>query len=183
MTEPIERIEAALAELGAEHEPPEGWEARVLAQTVPQNWWRHLLRWQVAAVVVAAAVIVVVIIPRRGAFALATDTREPDGAVMRGGANHVGQILRAAATGGDRQRAIWLYRDDRLLVACPGAPSCASSEDGVTVELGFETAGSYRVVALNARAPIAPPHGDVDTDVLAAQSAGAKVVQELLTVR
>ena len=40
--EPISRIEAALARLGAEHEPPVGWEARVLAATAPpprRAWW------------------------------------------------------------------------------------------------------------------------------------------------
>ncbi len=44
------RIVAALQRLGIEHEPPIGWEARVLSSTVPpRGTWLRDLAWSVLA--------------------------------------------------------------------------------------------------------------------------------------
>jgi hypothetical protein len=166
------RIEAALAGLGAEHEPPAGWEARVLAavstaapRPKPRLWWLLF-----AAPAVAAAVIALVIIlrpPRTGPLQLALAV-DRNTTLVRGGVYHQGDVVRATATGGGPYRAVWVYRDDALVVACPGAPSCRSTKDGLTAEVTLKLLGEYKVVAVASRsstAAIPAPGGTFDLDV------------------
>jgi hypothetical protein len=187
VTEPISRVEAALARLGAEHEPPAGWEGKVLAQIEQGRWWRRLLRWKIAipmAATATAAIVIVLLIPRDRALDLALDVRK-SGKVLRGGAGgaDVGDGMRAIATGGDGHRAVWVYHDDRLVAACPGRSACISTEDETVAELELKLAGHYLVVALTSRSPIAAPGGAYDSDVAAAQRAGAKLTYRDVKVR
>jgi hypothetical protein len=184
VTEPIGRIEAALARLGAEHEPPAGWEGKVLAQVEQVSWWRRWLRWKIAipiAATAAAAIAIAVLWPHERALALALDYRDT-GEVLRGSSHDVGQVMRAVATGGGGHRAVWVYCDDKLVLACSGGSGCSSTEDETIAEVEMKTAGHYTVVALTSRSPISPPGGVFDGDVAGAQRAGAQVKYERVKV-
>jgi hypothetical protein len=186
VTEPIARIEAALERLGAEHEPPAGWEARVLAQIGRAPWWRRLIRWRIAIPIAAAAAVVVVIAlratPAQRELGLVLAYQDT-GVVVRGGSHHVGEILRATASGGRGHRAVWIYCEGRLLVACPGGQRCRSSDDATIAELTLDTPGRYTIVALTSSAPLSTSGGILDGDVAAAQAAGASLTYEDVSVR
>jgi hypothetical protein len=184
VTEPLSRIEAALERLGAEHEPAAGWDVKVLAQIEQVSWWRRLLRWKIAMPIAAAAVAAIVItvaLPRERALALAIAYRD-SGEAHRGSARRVGEIMRAAATGGAGHRAVWVYREDRLVVACPGGDGCKSSDDE-TIVVHTLTVGRYTIVALTSRAPVSPSSRILDRDVAAAERAGATFKVDHVTVR
>lgn len=38
-------IERNLTQLGSEHEPPEGWQDRAIADAPRPSWWRRAWRW------------------------------------------------------------------------------------------------------------------------------------------
>ena len=187
MTDPITRIEAALERLGAEHEPPAGWEGKVLAQIEQVSWWRRLLRWKIAiplAATAAAAVGVAVFWPLHRAdraLALALDYRD-SGEVFRGSSHRVGEVMRAVATGGGGYRAVWVYCEDKLVVACPGGSGCSGSEDETIAERKLDSAGHYTVVALTSSSPISSPAGVLDGDVAGAHREGATVKYEHVKV-
>lgn len=183
MTEPIARIEAALTRLGAEHEPPVGWQARVLAATAARKqrpWW-----W-FAMPAVALAVIAIYVVVRPPAkdqeLALALPL-EQHGAVVRGTAAHVGDIMHATATGGGHYRAVWVYRGNHLLIACPGAAQCRSAGDATIADVELRLIGDYTIVAVASSSPVPPPMGTLDNDLANAQKAGAKTKPESLPVR
>ena len=183
--EPIARIEAALSQLGADHEPPAGWEVRVLAQTARMSRWRRLLRWRIAIPIAAGAAAALALAltwlrPRELGLELAY---RDGGAVFRGGSHVVGEILRATASGGQGHRAVWVYCEDRLVVACPGGRGCLSSGDATIAELALQTPGNYMIVALTASVPLATSDGTFDGDVAAALQAGATVTKRDVDVR
>ena len=187
MTEPLSRIEAALARLGAEHEPSAGWEDKVLAQVEQGGRWRRLLRWKIglpiaATAAIAAAIAIVLLIPREQPLVLALDYRK-SGELFRGEVHTIGERLRAVATGGDGHRAVWVYRDDQLVAACPGGGGCITGDDETIAEVVLKLAGRYAVVALTSRSPISAPGGAFDRDVAGAQQAGVMVRYEYVTVR
>jgi hypothetical protein len=204
--EPIDRIEAALSRLGAQHEPPVGWEAKVLAATAtstathahigypkqghPRNKW-----WWLAVPAVAAAVIAIVVAPR-----VPNDSHLPlalrvskggsvvraaseGGSVVRGTSAQVGEGVQAAATGGGPYRAVWIYHNDALVLACPGAEQCRVSEGATNADFTPRLIGEYVIVALSSRSPISRPTGAFDVDVAHAHDAGAMEKIERLTVR
>jgi hypothetical protein len=183
MTEPIARIEAALARLGAEHEPPAGWEARVLAATVERKrarWW-----WLLPIPVAAIAVLGIVLIPSSRAPskpALAIGFKRGE-AVHRGPSMIVGDVMTVDASGDAAHRALWIYRDARLVLACPRDPRCRRADDKLIAELPLTSVGSYVIVALASRSSIPLPGGSYDEDVAAAQRAGAKVESDTVDVR
>jgi len=183
MTEPIARIEAALTRLGAEHEPPVGWQARVLAATAtpkPRPWWWFAM----PAVALAVIAIYVVVRPRAKDQPLEVALAfEKHGAVVRGQAAHVGDLMHATATGGGHYRAVWVYHGDHLLLACPGATQCRSSGDATIADVELRLIGDYTIVAVASNSPVPPPMGTLDTDLANAQQTGAKTKPESLTVR
>ena len=184
MIEPIARIEAALAQLGADHVPPAGWEARVLAQTAGVSRWRRLLQWRIAMPLVAAgavAAIVVAVFPRQRELALEVAYRSSG--VVRGSSHAVGDVVRATASGGQGHRALWVYCEDRLVLACPGGRGCQSSGDATIAELTLQTPGHYMIVALTASAALSTSDGTFDDDVGGALRAGAIVQKEYVDVR
>jgi len=157
MTEPISRIEAALAGLGAEHEPPVGWEARVLAATATRprtRWW-----WWLSVPVGAIAGLLLWLVPARSQ-PLGLDVAFKGGPLVRGSADHQqGQVLVATATGGGAHREIRIYREDILVLVCPGGPTCRGSE---RAELKFDRTGRYQVFVLTSGSPIPPPGAPSD---------------------
>lgn len=186
MTESNARIEAALARLGAEHQPPVGWEARVLAATArtQRPWWLVPIPVAVLAAIAIAIAVVIVIAPGPtpfGATLAVTFTRD-SAVAYRAPSMMVGDVMRAKASGGSGQRAVWIYRDGRLLRACPGDPQCVASDDATIAELALPSVGRYLIVAVTSSADIPVPMGSEDADVAAAEGAGAKLVRDRVPV-
>jgi hypothetical protein len=182
MSDPTTRLEHAIAQLGADLEPPPGWEARVLAavETRRRSWFT---RGWLALPVAAAIALVAVLLP-----ALSQRAREPlaltaelvaGSQVMRGPS-----ALRASARGGEGHRAIWIYRDGHELVAaCPGHPACQRSGDALSIVLDGAPIGSYQVIALSSVAALPAATGSPERAVAAAIDAGASWKQQELEVR
>lgn len=183
MTDPIGRIEAALTRLGAEHEPPVGWEARVLAKIAQKRrvelapkrpgWWIF------AVPAVSVAVVVALVLcwpPPPYRFALTFDRRSE--VFLIGESQVAGDVAHATVTGGGPHRAVWIYRDDVLVTACPGGDrtQCEISGEETTATVRL-TIGKYQMVALTSSVPIAPPAGKLDSDLARAQDAGATLDQ------
>jgi hypothetical protein len=184
MTDPIRRIEDAIAQLGAEHEPPAGWEDRVLAATAPpRRWW-----WAAVPAVAAAAVVAIALWPRSHDVRVAIEierTGAPTRAASatRGDTAKVGDILHATASDGTGRRALWVYRDDALVVACPGAPRCRGAGDAILVDVELALVGTYVIVALSSSAALPAPTGRYDDDVAGALAAGAIKHDRSVSVR
>ncbi|HEX7839608.1 MAG TPA: hypothetical protein VF469_19165 [Kofleriaceae bacterium] len=191
MTGGDDRITRALAQLGAEHEPPAGWEDRVLAaiEDPPERrrWWFAI---PLAAMVVAAVLIVLHLAPKPDALALVVE-RGPGAARLRGGGAAAGRLvvahgesIHAVVRGGDRHRAIWVYRDGADLVArCPGAPACRSSGEELTLDLTLPIIGTYQVIAWSSQAALPVPSGAYDPDVAAATAAEATQALQVVEVQ
>jgi len=174
MMEPIARIEEALTRLGAEHKPPVGWEARVLAAAAakPKSkpwWW---FAFPVVALAVSAIVLFVERSPSEQPLQLALNVEKGQVAV-RGASAHVGDIVHATATGGGHHRVVWVYRDDHLVMACPGGPQCRRDGEAMVADVVLDATGEYKIIALTSSAPVPAPAGTLDTDVSKAMEAGA----------
>jgi hypothetical protein len=185
MTEPIARIEAALSHLGREHEPPAGWEARVLAATTATRRKPWLLFATSALAFAGAAVILAHhITPAEQVAAFTVDAPwDKAGTVVRGESPHLGDVVHATARGGGGYRAVWVYHHDELVAACPGGPACRFDADQTIADIALRSIGSYRIVALSSIVPVAPPRGTYDADVANARDAGAVIHPKELIVR
>jgi hypothetical protein len=181
MTDPISRIEAALARLGAEHEPPQGWEAKVLAATVDRRrsrWWWWLTPLPVAAV---AALVLVLLRPvpvNPWMSLLSTPGVEAHGerVELRRGERSLsrGDVLTARATHDQVHGALWIYRDGQLEMACPRDPGCWSFVGQTVAAVRLKLVGTYTIVSLTSKKAIPTPTGNYDDDLAAAKSAEAK---------
>jgi hypothetical protein len=177
----IERIEAALARLGAEHEPPVGWENRVMAAVgaAPRRrwWW-----FAVPAAALAAAALALVVFPRPApALALRVDVNHS--ARYRGDGQSAGDVARITVSGGKGARAIWVYHEEiHLVMRCPDSPACRVSDASTEVDLPLTSAGSYIVVALTDAGRLPHLVGSYDADVAAAKEAGLEVQERKLDV-
>jgi hypothetical protein len=185
MTDPTARIEAALSHLGSEHEPPAGWEARVIAATTaPQRkpWW--LFATSALACAVGAAALVGPRSRAAPAVAFGVDVAVvTSGRLVRSsGSANVGDVVHVATRGGAGYRAVWVYRHDQLVAACPGAAACSVARDAASLDLVVRAPGSYQVVGLSSVVPVVPL-GARDGDVANALTAGASVAHWPLTVR
>lgn len=188
----LRRIEKALTGLGAEHAPPAGWEARVIAATrearvvaATTRRPRHRLIMAGAILAATAALVLWWAVDRlrpteTGAKIAWTTVR--DGERMRGDLVTVGDRLHATARS-ERHGALWLYGDGRLVLACPGARECTQTDETLSFSVLLQKGGTYRIVALSSDAPLDPPGVLLDRAVAAALDAGAVVDdQEDLTV-
>ena len=171
MTTPISRVEAALESLGSEHEPPAGWEARVLAQIRSRPSRRP---WWLAIPAIALVVLVIALWPRTAPGILQLTLKvTAAGPIVRGPSAHVGDLVDIAATGGERHRAIWVYRDDELVAVCPHTSPCEVAQDSTHAHFALTAYGTYAFVALGSAQPIPTPRGSYDSDLAAAGDAGA----------
>jgi hypothetical protein len=197
MSDPSDRLERAIAQLGAEHEPPPGWEARVLAAIEPQRtaaperrpWLR---RWwpAIPTAVLAAAVLVLVLRPPRPeklAVAFAVTAGDPSRGAMRGEQRSddvtLGSRLDLAVRGGGGHRALWLYRDGGLVAACPGDARCDTAGGAPHLALTASQIGRYQIVVLTADAALPAPSGNYDRDVAALLDARIEIATKDCQVR
>lgn len=182
MTVPDDRIVAALEKLGAEHEPPPGWEARVLAAVAPRRpWWRIAMP---ALSLAAAAALAILVWWRRPAPAppvpLALVVQGERGAKVRGPMRSdsteeermermVGDVVHIRTSGGSGQRALRIYRNERdLVVRCPGAAGCRVSDGGITFDFKLDRAGEYMILAVASHGAMPELPGTYDEDTAAA---------------
>jgi hypothetical protein len=137
-----------------------------------------------AAPVVAVAVVVVVILHQPDAQGLQLAVSYEQGSVtVRGDTSlHVGDVVHATATGGGPHYAVWIYRNDVLLMACPGARHCRITSKATTADATL-TLGKYSIFALSSDSPLPSPKGNLDLDLARAAEAGAHVVDKHLDVR
>lgn len=186
MSDAITRVETALKQLGAEYEPPWGWQARVLAAIQPRRSW---CLWRFAIPIIALIVMVPIFWPKprpappedRVALHVIVD---PAGPTMRGSSAHVGDRVHVTAASGDRYRALWVYRNEHeLVVACPGGPSCRRAGEATTADLTLLAVGRYTFVAITSISPLPAPQGSYDADHAAAREAGATIQSQPLEVR
>ncbi|MEO7735104.1 MAG: hypothetical protein ABIY55_29380, partial [Kofleriaceae bacterium] len=100
------------------------------------------------------------------------------GPVMRGSSAHLGDLLHVVARGA-RYRAIWVYKDERELVAsCPAlraidrarALDCQVTGDALELRLALPARGAYAVVTLGGAAGLPTPTGTLDKDIDAASN-------------
>jgi hypothetical protein len=177
-----ERIEAALARLGAEHEPPVGWEARVLAAvSAPRRRW-----WIYAApgVALAAAAAVALVVLRRPPPELALNVKVQHSVLTRGDEASAGDIAHIVVSGGKGTRAIWVYHEEvQLVLRCPGDPRCRGSDASTEVDVMLNSAGVYTIVALTGGSRLPALTGTYDVDTAAAKDAGLDVQQYRLLVQ
>lgn len=129
------------------------------------------------ALAAAATVAALVLRPRttpRPRLAVAVTAR--DGAVRRGAAA-VGDTLRLDADPPGAHGELRVYLDGRLVARCPGAGACHTDGRRLHLEVPAADPGAYRVVVLGSASPIPAPGADgIDSDLLAARTAGATVV-------
>jgi len=106
--------------------------------------------------------------PRAGPLEVAL-TVDRAGPVMRGSSAHLGDLLHVIARGA-RFRAIWVYKDERALVAsCPdvrvAAPGCEVTDSAVELKLPLPARGAYAVVTLGGASELPTPTGTLDKDI------------------
>lgn len=192
MTDPISRIEAALARLGAEHEPPQGWEERVIAATVDRKrsrwWWRWWLM-PLPAAAVAALVLLFVrptstnpLLSLRSAVAGVEAHAEQAGMRRGESAGSVGDVLTARATHDGAHGALWIYRDGRLALRCPQDQGCWGFVGQTVAALKLTHQGEYLIVSLTSEREIPMPRGDYGEDVAAAKEADARDSEKRISV-
>jgi hypothetical protein len=170
----------ALAAIGDERQAPAGWQAQVWARIEREEAaarQRRSLRLAAAGTAVAIAAALVLYV-RTGVPADSAPSIEivAGATAMRSTSARVGDRIRVRVGDG---MAVWLYRDDRSLIArcdagmppglAPG-PRCAAGKDGLALESELAAPGRYQVVVLPRTAP--PPSGNLDRDVAAAASQG-----------
>jgi hypothetical protein len=141
---------------------------------------RKRIAAQVGVAVAAAAVLAVFVIPpqprdQAGAPALAIQIVDRGG--WRGDA-HPGEQLRARAIpAGAPYFDIRVYRSARdLVVHCPKAGPPVCIEQGRSLIWTVPSVGTYQVLLLISRQPIAAPRGSLNDDVAAATASGATAV-------
>lgn len=171
-----ERIEAALARLGAEHEPPVGWEARVLASVGAsrRRWWVYAAPG--LALAAAAAVALVVVLQPTPELALNVKVQHT--AKYRGDEASAGDIAHIVVSGGKGTRAIWVYHEEvQLVLRCPDDPRCRVSDASTEADVTLSSAGAYTIVALTGSSKLPALTGTYDADTAAAKDAGLDVRQ------
>jgi hypothetical protein len=171
----MRRVERALADLDADKRPRADWQKRVLAATrIPRR--PIVSSWSVTVLAAAAVLIVWLVVnrPRSAPSVLAVATAiQPPATKTRGHSANIGDLLKAAVAGGPHL-ALWIYRGDELVLACPGTSQCAERDKMVEATLELKTIGKYSVVALSSAKPIPPPQGVMDSDVATALDSGAE---------
>lgn len=179
----VERIERALGKLGDDLHPPAGWEARVLAgRTAQRPWWV----WSLPVAALAAAAVLLLWLRRpppsmQLAFEIRHRTNEP---AMRSGEEtvHLEDGFTVAVTG-RQHRALWLYLNDQLLIACPGDATCQVEPTALRASWRPTTVGKYAVIAVTSEQPVPEPTGALDADLAAALSARGEVQERRFEVR
>ena len=179
-----ERLYAEIAALGAEDEPPAGWQARVW-ERLDQRRERRRLRWPrwrgwlvPVGVGLAASLAALILIRPPGPQPPSLRAEVQAGAtVRRGGEAQPGDLLRlTAATGGARHAELRVYRNDtELVLRCSTERPCSRRGDEVRAAVLLDAVGRYQPLLMRSKIPLPSPVSDLDKDTSAALAAGADV--------
>ena len=184
-----EQLRGLIADGASAHHATTEWKRRTLARVRAAATAARRRRIAVQAGVAAATAAVLAVFvfdpgdPADQAKAPALVMRVVDRGGWRGEA-HPGEELRARAIpAGAPYFDIRVYRGARdLLVQCPKAGPPACIEQGQSLIWTIPSVGTYQVLLLISRRPIAAPHGSLNDDVAAATASGATAV-EVKTIR
>jgi hypothetical protein len=173
-----ERLRQDLAGIGADEEPPAGWEARVWARIEEQ---KRRPRWiwflaPVGAAALAAALFFAV--PRAPTAPSLVQEVVEGGPVRRATGAHPGDRLDLrAATAGSPHAELRVYRNGRdLVLRCPGGVSCRRDGDEIRASLTLSSVGDYQAMLVLDDEPLPPPRQGLDADAGAAFAQGGQVV-------
>jgi hypothetical protein len=179
------RIEAALRQVGGELTPPVGWQNRVLAAGAAaprRRWW-----WLAAPGMLSAALVLTYVFwprvdppDRAGPPVIALKTIEGT-AIMRGSSAAIGSVVRARGTGGEPERALWVFRRSTLIATCPGDPRCVA-RDGWELDVELTAPELHRFVYVTSRQPLAAPDKSYDLAMATAMDAGATTSVDTIDV-
>jgi len=174
-----EHLQAALAEAGADEEPPPGWQAGVW-QRLEERRRRPRWLWTFVPLGAAAALAAILFfaIPRPSAVPSLTQEIAAGDTAVRSTSAHPGDRLRLRAeTGGAPHAELRLYRNGRdLLLQCPGSPACRREGTTLQAELVLPAPGTYQSVFLSGTQPLPPPGAGLDADAGAALRQGARIL-------
>ena len=185
-----EQLCAEIAALGAEDQPPVGWQARVWKRLDQgrerldqrrerrRSWWPGQRGWLVPAGVAAAALAALLLIrppePRPPSLRVEVQAGTT---VRRGGEAQPGDLLRlTAATGGARHAELRVYRNDtELVLRCSTDRPCSRQGDELRAAVLLDAVGRYQPLLMRAEKPLPSPVSDLEKDTTAALAAGADV--------
>jgi hypothetical protein len=182
-----ERLRAELADLGAEDEPPVGWQTRVWERLDHGRERRERRRprwlgrrgWMVpVGVGLAASLAALFLIRPPGPLPPSLRVEVQAGAtVRRGGEAQPGDLLRlTAATGGARHAELRVYRNDtELVLRCSTDRPCARRGEELRATVLLDAVGRYQPLLMRAESPLPPPVSDLEKDTSAALATGADV--------
>ncbi|HEV7507523.1 MAG TPA: hypothetical protein VGS07_21745 [Thermoanaerobaculia bacterium] len=182
-----ERLRAELAALGAEDEPPVGWQARVWERLDDHRERRERRRprwpewrgWVVpVGVGLAASLAALFLIRPPGPQPPSLRVEVEAGAtVRRGGEAQPGDLLRlTAATGGAGHAELRVYRNDtELVLRCSTDRPCTRRGDELRAAVLLDAVGRYQPLLMRAEGPLPPPVSNLEKDTSAALAAGADV--------
>lgn len=182
-----ERLRAELAALGAEDEPPVGWQARVWERLDHRREHRERRRpkwpgwrgWMVpVGVGLAASLAALFLIRPPGSQPPSLRVEVQAGAtVRRGGEAQPGDLLRlTAATGGARHAELRVYRNDtELVLRCSTDRPCTRRGEELRAAVLLDAVGRYQPLLMRAESPLPPPVSNLEKDTSAALAAGADV--------
>jgi hypothetical protein len=173
------RMTDALADVGADLRPRDGWEDAVLARVhAPRRDRRWLVAGVGAAVLAAAAVLVLIGVPREPERIAMID-RVPSGASVRG-ADDAWSSGDSVWSISELGQAVWIYRGATLARTCDLAsidpPHCVRHGAGVRAWLPTRV-GEYHVLAFRQPPPPAAPPTFDEAKAIVSQRAGWAIDQ------
>jgi hypothetical protein len=173
-----ERLRQDIAGIGADGEPPAGWEARVWAR-IEERKGKPRWIWFLAPVGAAAlAATFFFAVPRTPSAPSLMQEVAAGGSVRRAtGARPGDRLDLRAGTAGSPQAELRIYRNGRdLVLRCPGTSSCRRDGDEIRAALTFPSVGDYQAVLVLDNEPLPPPGKGLDSDAGAAFAQDAQVI-------
>ena len=182
-----ERLGAEIAALGADDEPPVGWQARVWERLDQRRErrrprWTGWLGWLVPAGVgmagtsLAALFLIPIRPPAPRPPSLHVEV-QAGATVRRGGEAQPGDLLRlTAVAGGARHAELRVYRNDtELVLRCSTDRPCSRRGDEVRAAVLLDAVGRYQSLLIRSERPLPSSVSGLEKDTSAALAAGADV--------
>jgi hypothetical protein len=180
-----ERLRTGIAGLGADDEPPPGWQARVWKRIEERQerrkrhgWWLRLALPAAVGAVAASLLAIFLLrpVPPAAPPSLLAEI-EAGATVRRGTEAQPGDLLRLTATTGEAPYAeLRVYRNDaEMVLRCSTVAPCARQGTSLTATLALDGVGRYTPLLLHSGKPLPAGGGDLDTDTREALAAGADI--------
>jgi hypothetical protein len=101
---------------------------------------------------------------------------------MRGHLAMIGDVVLADAVHGGPHRAIWIFRGNERVLACPGSAGCIQFASVLKAVYALPLRGRYTIVGLSSDEPIGALEGTRDEVLAAAKQRGMTVKERSLFV-